>query len=108
MLKAILGNETKEKILLYIYVFKKAYIREISNVFEIPVRSVANQLDRLEEGAVLVSNLEGKIRIYQFNPNYVFLKELLALLEKEYSILPLKEKEKYFIKRKRPRKREKP
>ena len=107
MLKVIFGNETMEKVLLFINVFGEAYIREISRNFEIPVRSVVQQLDRLERGSVLVSQLKGKIRLYCFNPSYPFLPELKNLLEKAYSILPVKVKEKYYIKRTRPRTRKK-
>ena len=108
MLKVIFGNETIEKVLLFINSFNEAYIRELSRNFEIPVRSVVQQLDRLEGGGVLVSQLKGKIRLYRFNPRYPFLPELRNLLEKAYSILPGKIKEKYYIKRTRPRVRNKP
>ena len=108
MLKVIFGNETMEKVLLFINVFGEAYIREISRNFELPVRSVVQQLDRLERGGVLVSQLKGKIRLYQFNPSYPFRSELKNLLEKAYSILPEKVREKYYVKRTRPRGRKKP
>jgi len=108
MLEALLGNKTIEKVLLYIYVFESSYIREIARNFSIPVRSVVQQLDRLEEGGILVSRLRGKVRIYQFNPRYPFLPELKSLLGKAYSVLPKDVKEKFYIKRTRPRMRKKP
>lgn len=107
MLEVIFGNATMEKVLLYLYVFEEAYIREISRNFMTPVRGVVLQLDRLEKGGVLVSQLKGKIRLYRFNPSYPFLKELRILLSKAYSVLPPNIKEKYYLKRTRPRVRKK-
>ena len=108
MLESLFGNSTMEKVLLFIYVFESGYIREIARNFSIPVRSVVQQLDRLENGGILVSRLRGKVRIYQFNPSYPFLPELRSLLEKAYSVLPKEVKETEYIKRTRPRMRKKP
>ncbi|MFW6134869.1 MAG: ArsR family transcriptional regulator [Elusimicrobiota bacterium] len=82
MLEALLGNETIEKVLFFIFTF--------------------------EEGRILVSQKKGNTRIFTFNPSYAFLDELKALLDKGKKMLPEEEIEKYYIKRKRPRKTGKP
>jgi hypothetical protein len=48
--------------------------------------------------------------LYEFNPRYIFLVELIAFLEKAYSSLPETIKLKYYepIIRKRPRRQGKP
>ena len=108
MLEPILGNGTVEKILFYIVVYSEGYGTKMSNVFKIPLNGIQQQLKRLEEGGVFVSQLKGRTRIYKFNPRYVFLKELKNLLDKSMKMLPEKEIRKYYRNRTRPRKAGKP
>ncbi|MFH1825560.1 MAG: ArsR family transcriptional regulator [Candidatus Firestonebacteria bacterium] len=108
MLEAILGNRVAEKVLLYILIYERGYIREISYCFNAPVNGVRQQLRRLENGSVLVSFLKGKIRVYEFNPRFAFLSELKSLLKKAYESLPEKDIERYYKKRTRPRRAGKP
>lgn len=108
MLEPLFGNKIIEKILLNLLVYETNYIRGIANVYGIPVRGVVQQLKRLEDGGVVVSQLKGKIRLYQFNPRYPFLAELKGLLQKAFDVLPLSEVEKYYRMRTRPRRTGKP
>lgn len=103
MLEYILGNITKEKILLFLYTYETGYAKGIADSFGITLNGVQQQLKRLEEGAVVVSRLQGKTRVYQFNPRYPFLKELKNLLEKAFLFFPPEEVERYYKKRTRPR-----
>lgn len=77
-------------------------------MFDIPVNGIQQQMDRLENGGVLVSSLVGKTRLYQFNPRYPFLKELKSLIQKAMDFLSENELNKYYRKRTRPRKKGKP
>lgn len=65
---------------------------------------------RLEKGGILVSHLVGKTRIFQFNPHYLFLKDLCALLQRAYDTIPEDIKKKYYQVpvRTRPRRTGKP
>lgn len=108
MLESLFGNRIVEKILFYLLVYRDGYIRGIANMFGIPVRGVVQQLKRLEDGGIVVSQKKGKIRLYQFNPRYPFLPELKALLQKGMSVLPPREIEKYYRQRTRPRRKGKP
>jgi len=74
-------------------------------MFNIPVNGIQQQMDRLENGGVLVSSLVGKTRLYQFNPRYPFLKELKSLIQKAMDFLSENELNKYYRKRTRPRKK---
>jgi len=107
MLEVILGNPTIEKVLLFISVYKEGYAKQMSDTFTIPVNGIQQQLYRLEEGGVLVSQKKGNTRIFTFNPRYIFLDELRGLLNKAMRLLPEQEK-KYYRKRTRPRKTGKP
>ncbi|MBN1822990.1 MAG: winged helix-turn-helix transcriptional regulator [Endomicrobiales bacterium] len=108
MLEPLFGNRIVEKVLLYLLVYGDGYIRGIARAFGIPVTGVVQQLRRLEDGGVVVSQLKGKVRLYQFNPAYPFLGELKALLEKAMDVLPQDEIEKYYRMRTRPRRKGKP
>lgn len=108
MLEPIFGNSTIEKVLFFLYVYKKGYAKGMADVFNIPVNGIQQQLKRLEEGGVLVSQLQGKTRIYEFNPRYAFLKEVKDLLEKAYNFLPQEEINSYYKRRVRPRRMGKP
>ena len=66
---------------------------------------VQQQLQRLENGGIIVSQKKGKTRIYYFNPRYPFIKEIKALLEKAFQYLPEEIVEKYYRQRTRPRKK---
>jgi predicted transcriptional regulator len=108
MLKPILDNPIKEKILFAVLTQNEVYARGISSTFGIYLLSVQNQLKKLERGSVLISRLKGRTRLYGFNPRYPFLIELKKLLEKALSFVPKNEKEKYYTPRLRPRRANKP
>jgi Mn-dependent DtxR family transcriptional regulator len=108
MIENILGNQTLEKILLSIERYGDCYASGIAKTFDLPLYAVQTQLKRMEMSGVLVSKLYGKVRLYEFNPRYPLLKELRALLQKTFEILPDKEIEKYYMKRTRPRLQNKP
>ena len=108
MLEPIIGSRIRELILIYIAARKNGYAREIAKYYNIDLSPVQNQLVRLEEGNVLVSQFSGKTRVYSFNPRYPFLRELLALLDKMISFLPENEKNELLMNRRRPRRQDKP
>jgi len=108
MLKPLLDNLTKERLLLSILLQKEVYARDIATTFNTHLLSVQNQLKKMENGGVLVSSLKGRTRLYSFNPRYPFLKELKNLLRKVLVFVPKQEKDKYYTQRLRPRRSGKP
>jgi hypothetical protein len=80
----------------------------MAGVFDIPVSQVQRQLERFELEGILVSRLIGKTRQYQFNPRYLFKKELKELLSSVLRNLPKNLIDKYFTERTRPRRKGKP
>ncbi len=103
MLASLFGNETAEKVLLYLQNYGEGYAREIAAAYEIPLLSVQRQLQKLENGGILVSKALGRTRMFYFNPRNYFLPELKALLEKELGALPQREIQRYYRNRARPR-----
>ena len=110
MLEYLFANKNVEKILMYLSLHGKANATELSRTFESSLDPIQKTLKKLEEGGLLASFLEGKTRVFQWNPRYPFLKEIQNLAEKAYAFLPLNIQESRFQKkkRKRPRKSGKP
>lgn len=104
----IMGSEAAEKVLLYIANYGDGYAKAISEVFGLSLSQVQRQLNKFEREGLLVSQVVGKTRLFKFNPRYALKKELLVLLNKALSILPKEVTQKYFRKRKRPRRAGKP
>lgn len=110
MLEYLFANKNVEKILMFLSLHGKANATELSRSFGSALDPIQKTLKKLEEGGLLASFLEGKTRVFQWNPRYPFLKEIQNLAEKAYTFLPHTIQERYFQqkKRKRPRKSGKP
>jgi hypothetical protein len=104
MLEGLFGNATAEKVLLYLEQFEEGYALGIARTFDnLPVSMVQRQLERLAAAGVLVSQLQGRTRLFTWNPRFAFESELRALLRKALKLLPAAERERYFVARRRPR-----
>ena len=110
MLESIFGGRNIEKILFYLLINETCYATQLSNIFDEALSPFQKAFDRLEAGGIVVSFLEGKTRIYKFNPRYPFLEELKNFLSKAYKFLPQEFKDRYYEPkiRKRPRRKGKP
>ena len=108
MLEALLESPVKEKLLLYLLVNEGSYPNEIARNFSFNLNAVQYQLKKLEEAGVLYSRLRGRVRLYGLDPRYPFRKELQALLQKAFDFLSDAEKDKSFVRRRRPRRPGKP
>jgi len=105
MLEPLLGSRSAEKVLIYIEAFGEGYAREISRFFPIALNPVQKQLDKFEQGGVLVSVLKGRTRIYTFNPRYPFLHVLKEMLDQALSYYPEEERQRLLLSRRRPRRK---
>jgi DNA-binding transcriptional ArsR family regulator len=108
MLESLFGNQTVERVLLYLQNYNEGYASEIAATFSISLSTVQKQLLRLENGGIIVSQSKGRTRVYLWNPRYSFLKELQSLLNKAFDFIPESEIKKYYRKRQRPRRTGKP
>ena len=108
LLDSLFGNETAEKTLLYLSTYGDGYALKIARVFDLPVSQVQRQLLRFERAGVLVSQLQGRTRVFLWNPRYLFREELQAILKKALRFLPETTRERYFMSRTRPRRTGKP
>ena len=110
MLEYLFANKNVEKILMYLCLHGKANATELSKVFGTSLDPIQKTLKKLEEGGLLASFLEGRTRVFQWNPRYPFLAEIQALAQKAYVFLPIDMRKSCYqsTKRKRPRKTGKP
>lgn len=107
MLAELFGSQTTEKCLLLIAALGESYALEIAKTFDISKTQVARTLFKLEQADVLVGQAKGRTRVYSLNKSWVLAKELNALLQKALSNIPIDQQEMYFMKRMRPRKKNK-
>lgn len=96
MLEQLFGSRIIEKVLFYMIANEKCYASELRRSFIIPIFGIQRALTRLEAQGVLVSVLEGKNRVYYWNPRYPFLDEFMAFIQKVCSCLPDDIKKKYY------------
>ena len=108
MIEKIFGNATAEKVLFYLTAYEEGYATGIAKTFGIPLNMVQKQLARFEEAGLIASTLKGRTRVYTWNPRYPFLNEFKAFLEKAFEFIPQEEKERYYLERRRPRRKGKP
>ena len=109
MLEYLFVNKNVEKVLMYLFLHGKANATELRRAFDSSLDPIQKTLRKLEGGGLLVSFLEGRTRVFQWNPRYPFLDEIQALAKKTYEFLPSDMQHIYQpTKRKRPRKTGKP
>ncbi len=109
MLDKILGSKTAQKIFLHLFHYGETYPSAVAKDFQISLGQVQRQFDRFEEAGIIISKLSGRTRVYQFNKKQgAVVKPFMELVKVFYDSIPLKEKEKIFHVRRRPRKRGKP
>jgi hypothetical protein len=108
MLEPLIGSTTREHVLVFILTRGEAYARAIAQFHGRNLYAYQMQLEKLEDGGVIVSRTAGRTRLYSFNPRYPFLTQLTALLERVVAFYPVEEREKLLMNRRRPRRRGKP
>jgi len=87
MTRAIFGNGTAEKVLLYVLVRRGPTPGSLSQAFRVPSRH-SEAAAALERGGVLVSRAVGRTRPLRPHPEYAFVRELEALLRRALQSCP--------------------
>jgi DNA-binding transcriptional ArsR family regulator len=108
MLEKILGSETAMKIMLHLIHYGEIYPSAVARDYQISLSAVQKQFERFEDAGILVSKLVGKTRVYLFNKKSPITKPFIDLIKIYYDALSLKDKEKIFAARRRPRRLGKP
>jgi hypothetical protein len=108
MLEGIFGNKTAERVLLHIFHYGEIHASAIARDYKTAVTPVVGQLDRFEQAGILVSKELGRTRVYSFNPKSPLVEPVRELIRVVYDSIPLKDKERIFAERRRPRRKGKP
>jgi predicted transcriptional regulator len=108
MLEGIFGNKTAERVLLHLFHHGEAHASAIAQDFGVALNPIKGQLDRFESAGILVSKELGRSRVYSYNPKSSLVGPVRELIRILYESIPLKEREKIFSTRRRPRRRGKP
>lgn len=95
-LRALIGSETRARILLYLSVYRETYPRELTINLKLPLFGVQTQLKNLMRGGVVTVKKDANRQMFSFDPDYELRKELLALLKKALAGLPAKDKALYL------------
>lgn len=97
MLEALCGNRNIQNILIFLFVNGRCYGTQLHRQLKTSLTPLQKALLRLEKGGIIVSHLEGKTRLYKFNPSYPLLTELEQLLKKTYTLLSPYEKKLHAV-----------
>ena len=108
MLEGLFGNKTAEKVLIHIFHQGESHASAIANDFNLALNPIIGQLNRFEEAGVLSSKLVGRARIYSFNPKSPYTRPVQDIIKIAYESISLKDREKLFSTRRRPRRKGKP
>lgn len=87
MLQFIFGNKTAAKVLLFLERQRKVHAWSLAQELGIPLNMVQKQLERFEKAGVLHSRLEGRRKLYEWNPHSPFLPEIKLLLQKQAALI---------------------
>lgn len=108
MLDKILGSDIAMKIMLHLVHYEEIYPSAVAKDYELTLSAVQKQFARFEDSGILVSKLVGRTRIFMFNKKSKAASKFYELIKVYYDGLSVKDKEKIFSERRRPRRLGKP
>ena len=104
----LFGSRAAEAVLLHLYHYGESYGRAVSSDFSISLDSVQRQLEKFARSGALVSKMQGRTLLYQWNAKSRLaarLRELVAII---YDGIPLETRLTMFAARRRPKAKDKP
>jgi DNA-binding transcriptional ArsR family regulator len=108
MLDIILNSEIAMKVMFHMIHYGEIYPSAVAKDYELTLSAVQKQFARFEEAGVLISKLVGRTRVYSFNKKSKTAVKFYDFVKVYYDGLSLKDKEKIFSERRRPRRAGKP
>ncbi|MDF2159417.1 winged helix-turn-helix domain-containing protein [Algoriphagus sp. CAU 1675] len=93
MLESLVTSKTRIKLLLKFFSHRNSgYLRALAKEFEESTNSVRVELNRLTEAGLLVSEDEGKTKVYMANEKHPFFEEIKGMVSKFLGLDELMEK----------------
>ena len=102
-LQGLVGTQTGERVLLHLYHYGEIHPAAIARDFQMAVTPVRRQLDKFERAGLVVSREVGRSRVFCFNPKSPVAAAVKEVVRVVYEGLPLRERERIFGARRRPR-----
>jgi hypothetical protein len=102
MLDGLFGSKNIKRVLLFLFVNHKCFGSQLQKIFSTSLTPIQHALEKLESCKILISEYEGKTRVYRFNPSWPLFFELEILLKKAYILLSVEEKRLYARSLQRP------
>lgn len=88
MLETLFGSLNAERVLLFLVARGEGYATEIARVFDTDLSPVQNQLERMEQGGLLIHEKIGRKKVYRIDPDYPLATELESLVARGVRLLP--------------------
>lgn len=88
MLNVLFGNDNAERVLQYLLAKENGYLSEISEFYDVAPSIIKKQVDKFENGNVIIGKNIGRTRVLELNRRYPFYNELTALLKKARMAYP--------------------
>lgn len=83
MLESLVTSKTRIKLLLKFFAHANSgYLRSLAKEFDESTNSVRVELNRLTEAGLLVSEEEGKTKVYRANKQHPFFSEITNMVSK--------------------------
>lgn len=83
MLDSLVTSRTRIKLLLKFFSHNNSgYLRSLAKEFDESTNSIRVELNRLADAGLLISNLEGKTKLYKANPSHPFFVEIKNMVAK--------------------------
>ncbi len=93
MLESLVTSKTRIKLLLKFFSHgNSGYLRSLAKEFDESTNSVRVELNRLTEAGLLLSEDEGKTKMYKANQNHPFFSEIKGMVSKFLGLDDLLEK----------------
>ena len=102
-LQGLVGTQTGERVLLHLYHYGEIHPAAIARDFGMSVTPVRRQLDKFELAGLIVSREVGRSRVFCFNPKSPVASAVRDVVRVVYEGLPLRDRERIFGERRRPR-----
>lgn len=102
-LQGLVGTQTGERVLLHLFHYGEIHPAAIARDFSMAVTPVRRQLDKFERAGLVVSREVGRSRVFQFNPKSPIAEAVKEVVRIAYEGMPLRERERVFGVRRRPR-----
>jgi hypothetical protein len=102
-LQGLVGTQTGERVLLHLFHYGEIHPSAIAKDFGTAVTPVRRQLDKFERAGLVVSKEIGRSRVFSFNPKSPVAAALQELVRIVYEGIPLRERERVYGSRRRPR-----